>query len=46
VVWVAVKHFRELRQWTMGDFFTILLKTHALYFARLARDFDAAIFSR
>jgi hypothetical protein len=33
VVWVAVKHFRELRQWTIGDFFTILLKTHALYFA-------------
>jgi hypothetical protein len=36
-VWIAVKHFRELRGaptgWTVGDCFTILIRTHAFYFA-------------
>ncbi|KAG1736358.1 hypothetical protein EDB19DRAFT_2040357 [Suillus lakei] len=37
VVWIAVKHFRELQRpstgWTVGDCFTVLIKTHVLYFA-------------
>jgi hypothetical protein len=36
-VWIAVIHFRELRRsstgLTVGDCFTVLLKTHILYFA-------------
>ncbi|KAG2034941.1 hypothetical protein BDR03DRAFT_1012961 [Suillus americanus] len=36
-VWIAVKHFRELRQHSageiIGDCFTVLMKTHILYFA-------------
>lgn len=36
-VWIAVTHFRELRRsstrLTVGDCFTVLLKTHILYFA-------------
>ncbi|KAG2032573.1 hypothetical protein BDR03DRAFT_1094854 [Suillus americanus] len=36
-VWVAVKHFRELRQHStrgiIGDCFTVLMKTHVSYFA-------------
>jgi len=36
-VWIAVKHFRELRlhpaRGIIGDCFTILMKTHVLYFA-------------
>ncbi|KAG2355893.1 hypothetical protein BDR07DRAFT_1492593 [Suillus spraguei] len=36
-VWIAVKHFRELRQHSaggiIGDCFTVLMKTHVLYFA-------------
>ncbi|KAG1779120.1 hypothetical protein EV702DRAFT_1195636 [Suillus placidus] len=35
-LWSAVKHFRELQQpwtrWNMGDCFTVLIKTHVLYF--------------
>ncbi|KIK45358.1 hypothetical protein CY34DRAFT_801720 [Suillus luteus UH-Slu-Lm8-n1] len=35
-VWVAVKHFRELRRHSagriIGDCFTVLIKTHILYF--------------
>jgi hypothetical protein len=35
---IAIKHFRELQQastgWAIWDCFTILLKTHVLYFAR------------
>ncbi|KAG2340603.1 hypothetical protein BDR05DRAFT_966662 [Suillus weaverae] len=35
--WVAVKHFRELRQHStggiFGDCFTMLIKTHVVYFA-------------
>ncbi|KAG2100472.1 uncharacterized protein F5147DRAFT_326151 [Suillus discolor] len=35
-VWIAVKHFRELRQHStegiMGDCFTVLMKTHVVYF--------------
>lgn len=36
-VWIAVKHFRELRQLPargiIGDCFTVLMKTHVSYFA-------------
>ncbi|KAG1849755.1 hypothetical protein F4604DRAFT_89330 [Suillus subluteus] len=36
-VWIAVKHFRELRQnstrGTIDDCFTVLMKTHVSYFA-------------
>ncbi|KAG2104661.1 uncharacterized protein F5147DRAFT_838217 [Suillus discolor] len=38
-VWVAVKHFRDLRQLgpstgsTLGDWFRVLIQSHALYFA-------------
>ncbi|KAG2141204.1 uncharacterized protein EDB93DRAFT_1105800 [Suillus bovinus] len=36
-VWIAVKHFRELRQHStggiIGDCFMVLMKTHMLYFA-------------
>ncbi|KAG1856471.1 hypothetical protein F4604DRAFT_1213919 [Suillus subluteus] len=36
-VWIAVKHFRELRQHStrgiIGDSFTVLMKTHVRYFA-------------
>jgi hypothetical protein len=37
-LWIAVKHFRELRQHSTGgvmeDCFTVLIKSHVLYFAR------------
>jgi hypothetical protein len=37
-VWIAVKHFRELRrastEWAVGDCFTALIETHVFYFAR------------
>ncbi|KAG1775249.1 hypothetical protein EV702DRAFT_1119692 [Suillus placidus] len=37
-VWIAVKHFRELRQHStrgiIGDCFTVLMQTHVSYFAR------------
>ncbi|KAG1834299.1 hypothetical protein DFJ58DRAFT_219148 [Suillus subalutaceus] len=36
-VWIAVKHFRELRQHSkgiIGDCFTVLMETHVSYFAR------------
>ncbi|KAG2155995.1 uncharacterized protein EDB93DRAFT_65903 [Suillus bovinus] len=36
-VWIAVKHFRELRRYSaggiIGDCFTVLIKTHVVYFA-------------
>ncbi|KAG1844835.1 hypothetical protein DFJ58DRAFT_747580 [Suillus subalutaceus] len=36
-IWIAVKHFRELRQHStigiIGDCFTVLMKTHVSYFA-------------
>ncbi|KAG2051933.1 hypothetical protein BDR06DRAFT_562755 [Suillus hirtellus] len=36
-IWIAVKHFRELRQHSAGGIiegcFTVLMKTHVLYFA-------------
>ncbi|KAG2139203.1 uncharacterized protein EDB93DRAFT_1253134 [Suillus bovinus] len=39
-VWIAVKHFRELRQHSaggiIGDCFTVLMKTHVFYFASFA----------
>ncbi|OAX37023.1 hypothetical protein K503DRAFT_259856 [Rhizopogon vinicolor AM-OR11-026] len=35
-VWIAVKHFRELQRpstgWAVGDYFTVLMKTHLFYF--------------
>ncbi|KAG2351170.1 hypothetical protein BDR07DRAFT_110716 [Suillus spraguei] len=37
-VWIAVQHFRELRRHSaggiIGDCFTVLMKTHTLYFTR------------
>ncbi|KAG2367002.1 hypothetical protein BDR07DRAFT_382387 [Suillus spraguei] len=36
-IWIAIKHFRELRQHSaggiLGNCFTVLMKTHMLYFA-------------
>ncbi|KIK40427.1 hypothetical protein CY34DRAFT_13740 [Suillus luteus UH-Slu-Lm8-n1] len=36
-VWIVIKHFRELQPpstgWTIEDCFTMLIKTHILYFA-------------
>jgi hypothetical protein len=38
-VWIAVKHFRDLRRLgpstgsTIGDCFRVLIKSHVLYFA-------------
>ncbi|KAG2107278.1 uncharacterized protein F5147DRAFT_837520 [Suillus discolor] len=40
VLWSVVKHFRELHEpwtrWTIGNCFTVLVKTHVLYFASFA----------
>jgi hypothetical protein len=42
-VWIAVKHFRDLRRLspstgsTIGDCFSVLIKSHVLYFARWAQ---------
>jgi hypothetical protein len=39
-VWIAVKHFRDLRRLDLstgsiiGDCFRVLIKSHVLYFAR------------
>jgi hypothetical protein len=39
-VWIAMKHFRELRRLgpstgsTIGDCFRVLIRSHVLYFAR------------
>ncbi|KAG2137537.1 hypothetical protein DEU56DRAFT_804350 [Suillus clintonianus] len=39
-VWVAIRHLRELQRrstrWTVRDCFTVLIKTHAPYFAAFA----------
>ncbi|KAG2032191.1 hypothetical protein BDR03DRAFT_970883 [Suillus americanus] len=39
-IWIAVKHFRELRhhspQGIIGDCFTVLLESHVVYFASFA----------
>ncbi|KAG1784838.1 uncharacterized protein HD556DRAFT_179211 [Suillus plorans] len=41
-VWIAVKHFRELRRFgpstgsTIGDCFRVLIQSHVLYFASVA----------
>ncbi|OAX35134.1 hypothetical protein K503DRAFT_868469 [Rhizopogon vinicolor AM-OR11-026] len=39
-IWVVVKHFHEMRRpsegWTVGDCFTILIKTHVHYFVGFA----------
>jgi len=33
-VWIAIKHFRELPTgWTIKDCFTVLIRSHVLYFA-------------
>ncbi|KAG2035989.1 hypothetical protein BDR03DRAFT_960979, partial [Suillus americanus] len=36
-VWIVVKHFRELQRlstgWVIGDCFTVLMRTHVVYFA-------------
>lgn len=36
-VWIVIKHFRGLQPpstgWTIEDCFTVLIKTHILYFA-------------
>lgn len=36
-IWIAIKHFHELRQqstrWNVKDCFTVLIKTHVFYFA-------------
>ncbi|KAG1775185.1 hypothetical protein EV702DRAFT_1236040 [Suillus placidus] len=42
-VWIAVKHFRELRRYSAGgiirDCFAVLMKTHAVYFVSSAAVF-------
>jgi hypothetical protein len=44
-VWIAVKHFREASTgWAAGDCFRVLIETHVFYFARSARNSNAAIF--
>ncbi|OAX39356.1 hypothetical protein K503DRAFT_95316 [Rhizopogon vinicolor AM-OR11-026] len=39
-VWIVVKHFRVLRQsskrWAIGEYLSILIKTHVLYFIAFA----------
>jgi hypothetical protein len=48
-VWIAVKHFRDLRRFgpstglTIGDCFKVLIKSHVLYFARWACNVNVAI---
>ncbi|KAG2341289.1 hypothetical protein BDR05DRAFT_965850 [Suillus weaverae] len=48
-VWVAVKHFRDLRRLgpstgsTIGDCFRVLIKSHVLYFASLNSNFMVAL---
>jgi hypothetical protein len=50
-VWIAVKHFRELRQHStsgiIGDCFTVLMKTHVSYFASVlvVKCFQYGLFS-
>jgi hypothetical protein len=49
-VWIAVKHFRDLRRpgpstgSTIGGCFKVLTKSHVLYFARWACSANVAIF--
>ncbi|KIK45378.1 hypothetical protein CY34DRAFT_542502 [Suillus luteus UH-Slu-Lm8-n1] len=42
--WIAVKHFRELRRHStggiVGDCFTVLMKSHIIYFASNRHDFN------
>jgi hypothetical protein len=37
-VWSAIQHFRELQrpstEWAVGNYVTVLIKTHVFYFAR------------
>jgi hypothetical protein len=46
-VWIAVKHFRELRQHSTGgiivDCFMVLMQTHVSYFARGAHSMNLVI---
>ncbi|OJA10445.1 hypothetical protein AZE42_05896 [Rhizopogon vesiculosus] len=48
-VWIAVRHSRELQRhstrWTVGDCFTILIKTHVFYFARFVHDLNVILCS-
>jgi len=50
-VWISVKHFRDRRRLspstgsTIGDCFTVLIKSHVLYFARWACNVNVIIFS-
>jgi len=49
-VWIAVKHFRELRQHStsgiIGDCFTVLMKTHVSYFARWDHNVNVVLLFR
>jgi len=49
-VWVAVKHFRELRQHSIRgiirDCFTVLIQTHVSYFARWAHNVNVVLLFR
>lgn len=46
-VWITLKHFRELRRSRIGstirDWFTVLIKSHLLYFAAWARNLNVII---
>jgi len=46
-VWIALKHFRELRQHStsgiIGDCFTVLMKTHVSYFVRWGYNLNAVL---
>jgi hypothetical protein len=47
-VWIAIKHFRELRQHStggiIGDCFTVLMKTHVSYFVRWGHNLNVVLF--
>jgi len=49
-VWIAVKHFRELRQHStrgiIGDCFTVLMQTHVSYFTRWAHKVNVVLLFR
>jgi len=49
-VWIAVKHFRELRRHStrgiIRDTFTILMQTHVSYFARWAHNVNVVLLFR
>jgi hypothetical protein len=47
-IWIVVKHFREMQrsstEWTVGDCFTVLMRTHVIYFARYLRNLNVVKF--